>query len=238
MTAMNERRPVAVVTGGAKGIGAAICDALIADGYLVAAVDIAATAKQDHLAGYVADISDLAALIATLEKIEAEHGLVRVLVNNAGILSSKTLFELTPETFDRTMAINLRPVIFASQHVARRLIAKDCPGSIVNVASSAGRFGSIWPDYGTSKAGVIGATLSLAKALADKQIRVNAVAPGQVVTDMNAEMSPQQRAINSARIGMKRPADPSEIADVVAFLAGDRASFVTGSVIDANGGRF
>lgn len=232
------RKPVAVVTGGAKGIGGAICDALVSDGYLVVSVDIANPEKRNGIFDRVADISDIAALVKTLEAVEAEYGLVRLLVNNAGILSSKTLFELTPETFDRTIAINLRPVLFASQHVAKRLIAEDQPGSIVNVASSAGRFGSIWPDYGTSKAGVLGATMSLAKALADKKIRVNAVAPGQVQTDMNTNMTPEQRAVNAARIGMKRPADPLEIASVVSFLASDRASFVTGSVIDANGGRF
>jgi 3-oxoacyl-[acyl-carrier protein] reductase len=235
----NERcQPVAVVTGGAKGIGGAICDALVSDGYLVVSIDIADPAKRNGIVDYISDISDVSALVKTLQNIEAEHGLIRVLVNNAGILSSKTLFELTPETFDRTIAINLRPVLFASQHVAKRLIAEDQPGSIVNVASSAGRFGSVWPDYGTSKAGVIGATLSLAKALADKKIRVNAVAPGQVLTDMNTNMTPEQRVVNSARIGMKRSADPSEIASVVSFLASERASFVTGSVIDANGGRF
>ncbi len=231
-------RPVAVVTGGAKGIGGAICDALVADGYLVVSIDVADLAKRDGIVDFVADISDVAGLVKTLEAIEAECGLIRVLVNNAGILSSKTLFELTPETFDRTIAINLRPVLFASQHVAKRLIAEDQSGSIVNVASSAGRFGSVWPDYGTSKAGVIGATLSLAKALADKRIRVNAVAPGQVLTDMNTNMTPEQRAVNSARIGMKRSADPAEIASVVSYLVGEGASFVTGTVIDANGGRF
>jgi len=231
-------RPVAVVTGGRRGIGAAICQALSEDGHSVVSLDLDGDSGRPGIADYVCDVADIGELLSVLERVEAEHGLIRVLVNNAGVLSSKTFFDLTPEVFDRTMAINLRSGLFAAQHVARRLLDEDGSGSIVNVASSAGRFGSSWPDYGISKAGVIGATLSLAKALADRKVRVNAVAPGQVVTDMHNAMAPEQQKANAARIGMKRPADPSEIASVVAFLASERASFMTGAVVDVNGGRF
>ncbi|SEQ23748.1 3-oxoacyl-[acyl-carrier protein] reductase [Faunimonas pinastri] len=229
-------KKVAVVTGGLRGIGAAIREALTQDGFVATSIDL--SAEPGDALQYACDISDVAALFAVLERIEQDHGLVGVLVNNAGILSNKSLFELTPDVFDRTLAVNLRAMMFASQWVARRLTEEDEAGAIVNVASSAGRFGSSWMDYGASKGGAISLTMSLAKVLAEKKIRVNAVAPGQVVTDMHRAMSPAQQAANAARIGMKRPADPAEIAKVVAFLAGEDASFMTGSIIDVNGGRF
>jgi NAD(P)-dependent dehydrogenase (short-subunit alcohol dehydrogenase family) len=229
-------QPVAVVTGGRRGIGAATHRKLAEDGYIAVSIDLDAD-PQDRLQ-YACDVSDVPALVRVLEEIERDHGPVDALVNNAGIISNKPLFELTPEIFDRTMAINLRAVMFASQHVARRMVDLGRKGSIVNVASSAGRFGSVVMDYGASKAGVIGLTLSMAKVLADKGIRVNAIAPGAVVTDLHHALPPAQQQANAARIGMKRPADPREVAEVIAFLAGQGSSFMTGSVVDVNGGRF
>ncbi len=227
---------VAVVTGGRRGIGAATRAALLEAGYKAVSIDLDAD-PQDPLQ-YACDVSDVPALVRVLDEIEKDHAPVDALVNNAGIISNKPLFELTPEIFDRTLAVNLRAVMFASQHVARRLLALGRKGSIVNVASSAGRYGSVVMDYGASKAGVIGLTLSMAKVLADRGIRVNAVAPGQVVTDLHRALPPEQQQANAARIGMKRPADPAEVAKVIVFLVGEGASFMTGSVVDVNGGRF
>ena len=229
-------QPVAVVTGDRRGIGAATRQKLSEEGYISVSIDLDAD-PQDKLQ-YACDVSDVPALVRVLEQIEQDHGPVNALVNNAGIISNKPIFELTPEIFDRTLAINLRAVMFASQHVARRMIDLGRKGAIVNVASSAGRFGSVVMDYGASKAGVIGLTLSMAKVLADRGIRVNAIAPGAVVTDLHHALPPEQQQANAARIGMKRPADPAEVARVIAFLVGHGSSFMTGSVVDVNGGRF
>ena len=229
-------RLVAVVTGGHRGIGAATMSALAAAGFHPVSIDLSAT--PGDAAQYACDVTDVPALTETLAEIERRHGLIQVLVNNAGILQSKAVFDLTPAEFDQTIAVNLRPVAFASQHVARRLVEAGQPGAIVNVASSAGRFGSVWIDYAASKAGVIGLTLSLAQVLAPHRIRVNAVAPGQVVTDMHQRIPPERQRANAERIGLKRPAEAMEIARVITFLAGDSASFMTGSVVDVNGGRF
>ena len=227
---------LAVVTGGHRGIGAATCAAFAEAGYRAVSIDLDAD-PNDKLQ-HACDVSDVAALVRTLEEIERDHGPVDALVNNAGIIANKPLFELTPEIWDRTLAINLRAVMFASQHVARRMVDLGRKGSIVNVASSAGRYGSVSMDYGASKAGVIGLTLSMAKVLADRGVRVNAIAPGQVVTDLHRALPPETQKANAARIGMKRPADPAEIARVIVFLSGEGASFMTGSVVDVNGGRF
>jgi NAD(P)-dependent dehydrogenase (short-subunit alcohol dehydrogenase family) len=230
--------PLAVVTGGARGIGAAIRAVLTERGWRAAGIDLSAVPGSEDALLYTCDVSDIAALTATLDRIAAEHGPITGLVNNAGILQGKTLFELTPEGFDRTLAVNMRATAFAARHVALRLTEAGLPGAIVNVASSAARYGSVWLDYAASKAGVVGITLSLAQVLAPHRIRVNAVAPGQVVTDMHRALPPERQLANAQRIAMKRPAEPEEIARVVAFLLGDDASFMTGSVVDANGGRF
>ncbi len=235
MNKSTQARRVAVVTGGFGGIGGAARRALTADGFTTASIDVQ-TDPADPL-HYACDISDLAALAAALDRIEAEHGPIEVLVNNAAVFNNKTVFELTPEIFDRSFAINVRAMFFASQHVARRLVALGRKGAIVNVASAAGRTGSPYVDYGSSKAAVIGMTQSLGKSLAEYGIRVNAVAPGQVLTDMHRTLTPERQAFNLQLIPMKRSGKPEELASVIAFLASDAASFMTSAILDVNGGK-
>lgn len=226
---------VAVVTGGFGGIGGATRDELARQGFNAVSIDLKTT-PGDALQ-YGCDISDPGQLLATLERIEAEHGVVEVLVNNAGVFYNKPVFEITPEQFDRSFAVNVRSYFLASQHVARRLVAAGRPGAIVNVASAAGRTGSPYVDYGASKAAVIGLTQSLGKALAQYGIRVNAVCPGQVITDMHRSLDPERQKFNLQLIPMKRSGTPEELATVIAFLAGEGASFMTSAILDVNGGK-
>ncbi len=226
---------VAVVTGGYGGIGGATRKELAAQGCTAISIDLKAV-EGDPL-HYACDISDLDAVRATLTHIEQTHGLIEILVNNAGVFHGRSVFELTPELFDRTFAVNVRAMFFASQHVARRLVDSGRKGAIVNVASAAGRAGSPYVDYGASKAAVIGMTQSLGKALAPHGIRVNAVAPGQVITDMHRSLDPERQQFNLRLIPMGRSGQPEELARVIAFLASDGASFMTSAIVDVNGGK-
>ena len=168
--------------------------------------------------------------------IERDHGLIRVLFNNAGIYHpEKDYLDVPPDQFDGTMSVNVRVPFFASQLVAKRLIAAGQPGAIVNTASSAGQRGSTVVEYGASKAAVINLTKSLGTRLGRHGIRVNAIAPGLINTAMGAR-TPQiakERARSSA---LGRAGEPDEIAAVVDFLVSDAASFITCATIDVNGG--
>jgi 3-oxoacyl-[acyl-carrier protein] reductase len=232
----NTSRPrVAVVTGGFGGIGGAARRELAQQGFTAVSIDVQTT-PGDPL-HYACDISDLDALRATLDRIAADHGLIEVLVNNAAVFHGRPVFEVTPELWERSFAVNVRAMFFASQHVARRLVDAGRGGAIVNVASAAGRAGSPYVDYGASKAAVIGMTQSLGKALAAYNIRVNAVAPGQVITDMHRSLDPERQKFNLQLIPMKRSGQPEELGRVIAFLASEGASFMTSAIVDVNGGK-
>lgn len=229
------KRRVAVVTGGYGGIGGAARAELSRQGWTAISLDVQ-TAEGDPLQ-YRCDIADLDALIATLDRIASDHGLIEVLVNNAAVFHGKSVLDITPAQWDRSFAVNVRAMFFASQHVARRIINAGKAGAIVNVASAAGRAGSPYVDYGASKAAVIGMTQSLGKALAAHGIRVNAVAPGQVITDMHRSLDPERQKFNLDLIPMKRSGQPDELARVIAFLASEGASFMTSAIVDVNGGK-
>ncbi|HVC60589.1 MAG TPA: SDR family NAD(P)-dependent oxidoreductase [Acetobacteraceae bacterium] len=226
---------VAVITGANGLIGQAACRRLGQSGYQSVGIDIGADGA-GNWPHYPCDLTDLGQMAATLERIEQEHGLIRVLFNNAGVFHPETDYlDVPPEQYDATLAVNLRVPFFAAQWVARRLVAAGQPGAIVNTASMAGRNGSTVVEYGASKAAVINLTQSLGKRLGRHGIRVNAIAPGLVNTAMGARVPQvsQQRAMNSA---LGRAGEPEEIAAVVDFLVSDAASFITCTTIDVNGG--
>ena len=228
-------KQVAVITGANGRIGAATCARLAQSGHLVVGIDIAADGVGNY-PYYPCDLTDLAQLQAVLEKIEKEHGLIRVLFNNAGVFHPETDFlDVPPEQFDATMNVNVKAPFFATQWVAKRLIAEGSGGSIVSTASAAGQRGSQVIDYGASKAAVINMTKSLGRALGKHNIRVNAIAPGLINTAMGARvpLHSRQRATDSA---LHRAGEPEEIASVVDFLVSDAASFITCTTIDVNGG--
>ena len=226
---------VAVVTGSNGRIGQATCRKLMQSGFLVVGIDVGAegVGNWPHVA---CDLTDLDAMDKALAGIEKDHGLIQVLYNNAGVFfPEKDWLDVAPEQFDATMDANVRVPFFASQWVAKRLIAAGQGGSIITTASMAGVNGSTVIEYGASKAAVINMTKSLGRRLGKHGIRVNAIAPGLINTAMGARVPAvsRERALNSA---LGRTGEPEEIASVVDFLASDAASFVTCTTIEVNGG--
>ncbi len=226
---------VAVITGSNGLIGQATCRRLAQSGHLAIGIDVGAEGA-GNWPHYSCDLTDLDRMAATLETIERHHGLIRVLFNNAGVYMPETTYlDVPPEQFDKTMAVNLRVPFFASQWVAKRLIAAGQPGAIVNTASSAGQRGSTVVEYGASKAAVINLTRSLGAQLGKHGIRVNAIAPGLINTAMGAR-TPQVAKERARTSALGRAGEPEEIASVVDFLVSDAASFITSATIDVNGG--
>ena len=197
---------VAVITGSNGLIGQATCRRLAQSGHLAVGIDVGAEGA-GNWPHYQCDLTDLARMDATLAAIERDHGLIRVLFNNAGIYHPENDFlDVPPDQFDGTMSVNVRVPFFASQWVAKRLIAAGQPGAIVNTASSAGQRGSTVVEYGASKAAVINLTKSLGTRLGQHGIRVNAIAPGLINTAMGAR-TPQvakERAKASALRSRRR----------------------------------
>lgn len=226
---------VAVITGSNGLIGQATCRKLAQSGFVAVGIDIGAESK-GNWPYYQCDLTNLERMADTLAAIEKDHGLIRVLYNNAGVFYPEhDWLDVPPEQYDATMDANVRVPFFASQWVARRLIAANQGGSIVTTASVAGLNGSMVVEYGASKAAVANMTKSLGRRLGKHGIRVNAIAPGLIKTAMGArvpELS-KQRALNSA---LGRAGEPEEIASVVDFLVSDAASFITCTTIEVSGG--
>jgi 3-oxoacyl-[acyl-carrier protein] reductase len=226
---------VAVITGSNGLIGQATCRKLMQSGFLAVGIDIGAESK-GNWPYYPCDLIDLGRMDKTLGAIERDHGLIRVLYNNAGVFHPEVdWLDVPPDQYDATMNANVRVPYFASQWVARRLIDAGQTGSIVTTASTAGLNGSTVVEYGASKAAVINMTKSLGRRLGKHGIRVNAVAPGLINTAMGARVpdTAKQRALNSA---LGRPGEPEEIAAVVDFLVSDAASFMTCATVEVSGG--
>lgn len=233
---MAERR-IAVVTGGAKGIGAAVADRLEQDGLTAVVWDIAAPADgaRRHLACDVSDERSVADALATTER---EHGPVTVLVNNAGLTGpSTTVADTSLAQWQKVQAINLTGTFLCSRAVAAAMLPRGY-GRIVNIASLAGKEGTpTLSAYSAAKAGVIAFTKAHGKELAGSGILVNAVAPAAIETDLLQQMSAETVATMVAKSPLKRLGTVSELAELVAWLASERCSFSTGAVFDLSGGR-
>lgn len=228
-----------VVTGCNGGMGRAIVAELRRAGDRVVGLDrdeaSAAPSPAQTPDRYIScDLADMEAVRGALRLLAQEDG-IGCLVNCAGLYEKKAVFDLTLEDFDRVLAVNLRAPFLLSQELARAMAARG-GGAIVNIASINGKLGSPMVPYGTSKAGLIGLTRSLARTLAPYNIRVNAIAPGTIDTPMAAGVDPVQMERQMHNVAMGRVGEPREIATVVRFLAGEEASYMTGSIVDVAGG--
>lgn len=233
---MAERR-IAVVTGGAKGIGAAVADRLEQDGLVPVVWDIVApaTAGRRRLA---CDVSDEGSVAQALAATEREHGPVTVLVNNAGLTGPSTAVAETPlAQWQKVQAINLTGTFLCSRAAAAAMVPRG-HGRIVNIASLAGKEGTpTLSAYSAAKAGVIAFTKAHGKELAGTGVLVNAVAPAAIETDLLQQMSEETVATMIAKSPLRRLGTVAELAELVAWLASERCSFSTGAVFDLSGGR-
>ena len=237
---------VALVTGGARGIGKAISARLAAEGAKLAIVDIMldvaqATADEFTAQGveakaYAANVASFADAEATVAQVVADFGSLDILVNNAGITRDTLMLRMTEDDFDKVIAVNLKGT-FNFTKASIRPMMKARAGKIINIASVVGRMGNVGQaNYAASKAGVIGLTKTVAKEFASRNIQANAVAPGYIVTDMTGKLSEEAREAFMQVIPMKRGGTPEDVANVVYFLASPDSDYVTGQVINIDGG--
>ena len=231
---------VALVTGGARGIGAAIADRLATAGATVAIVDVdPPDGGRSNLSLTVkADVSCSEDVTRMVDTVLERLGQIDVLVNNAGIVGPESpVRELSEADWDRVMDTNLKGVFLCSRAVIGHM-AECNRGAIVSVASISGKEGNAnMAAYSVSKAGVICFTKVLAREVLDHNIRVNCVAPALIETGMTLGLDPDRAAFLTSRIPMGRLGKPGEVAALVHFLASDEASFTTGQCFDASGGR-
>lgn len=239
-------KPLALITGGAQGIGYACAQALSEDGYDLILADInaegvAKAAKElNAVAGLECDLGDAGQIESMFKSIESEHGALHALVNNAGVAMPDDFLNYSLEAFQRVIDINLTGVFVATQLAARMMVEHKIEGAIVNM-SSINAVVSIpaIPAYCASKGGVAQLTKVAALALAKNNIRVNAVGPGSIDTEMMASVNanPEAMKVAMSRTPLGRPGSAREIGDVVAFLCSSKASYITGETIYADGGR-
>lgn len=234
---------VAIVTGAARGLGRAIAQALAEEGARLALLDVDwptlqetanAIGGRDRVIPLHTDVSEENSVHDAVERVLQEYGRVDILVNNAGITSLTPIPDITPAEWDRTLAVNLRSVMLTSQAVFP-IMRRQEGGVIVNMASMAGKVGGlkIGPAYSASKAGIICLTISLARAGAPHGVRVNAIAPAFIESAM---MPAEKRNEYIPLIPLGRMGTPADVASAVLYLVSDRASFITGEVLDVNGG--
>ncbi|MDA0336935.1 MAG: SDR family NAD(P)-dependent oxidoreductase [bacterium] len=233
-----------LVTGAARGIGYAICQRFAAEGARLALADIdadgvraaAATLGPQHLAATL-DVADVAASQARITGLIGDLGHLDILVNNAGYARYTTAFECTEADWDRMVDVNLKGVFFCAQAVLPHMRDRRA-GNIVNMSSLAAKTGGVAaaPPYGAAKAGVSALTVHLAKVMAPFGVRVNALAPGVIDTDMVRGMASPGHADMARQIPLGQKGRAEDIANAALFLASDEASHITGEIVDVNGG--
>ncbi len=238
---------IALVTGGTRGIGAAIVREFAASGARVAtnyrnqeqAAKFQAEMKKAgydiHL--YQADVSDFEACKKLIDDIQKDIGPIDILVNNAGVTQDTTLRKMTKEQWDTVIRINLDSVYNMCRNVIEGMLERGA-GRIINISSINGQKGQIGQsNYAASKAGMHGFTMALAQETARKGITVNTVSPGYIATDMVMAVPEDTRNKIIAQIPVSRLGTPEEVADLITFIASDKAGFITGADISANGGQ-
>ncbi len=237
---------VVIVTGGAQGIGAACARRFAREGAQVVIADVSreageATARDTGGRFIACDVGDKTQVDALVAQTLAAHGRIDVLVNNAGIFKAADFLDITEADFDAVLRVNLKGAFLMAQAVARAMVQSGTRGAIVHMSSVNGVMAiPTIASYNVSKGGINQLTRVMALALADHGIRVNAVAPGTIATELAAQAvltSDDARRKILGRTPMKRLGEPEEIADVVAWLASDAASYVTGEIVTVDGGR-
>ena len=233
----------ALVTGASRGIGAAIAAHLSAQGAFVIGTATSEAGAQtiserlgEHGVGRVLRVEDAQACEALINEIEAEHGGIAILVNNAGITRDGLLMRMKDDDFFAVLNTNLGSV-FRLSKLAMKGMLKRRSGRIISIASVIGVMGNAGQsNYAAAKAGIIGFSKSLAKEIGSRGITVNVIAPGFINTDMTAAMTEQAKATLIQQIALSRLGEASDIANAVGFLASDQASYITGETLHVNGG--
>jgi 3-oxoacyl-[acyl-carrier protein] reductase len=247
---VTDKHRVSLVTGGSKGIGRAVCLALARPGDVVVfnhfdpdESEAEKTIAMLKDAGVTAegkkfDVADPAQVQEYVDHVVEAYGSLDVLINNAGITMDALMVRMSLEQFERVLKVNLVGA-FVCMQAAAKIMMKQRSGNIVNMASVVGQVGNIGQvNYSASKGGLIAMTKSAAKELATRGVRVNAVAPGYIETDMTRAMPEKAQEMMKAMVPMNRPGQPEDVADVIAFLCSDAARYLTGQVLHVSGGMY
>lgn len=249
MSDSSVKKPLALVTGASRGLGAAIATRLASEGYLVAlnfasneamALDLRLKIEAAGGAAVLSkfDVSDSAAVDSSIEALTTAHGPVACLVANAGITVDGLLMRMKDEDLDRTLDVDLKGAIYCSRAVSRGMM-KARQGSIILISSVVGEMGNAGQSaYAAAKAGLIGFSKSVARELASRSIRCNVVAPGYIMTDMTGALTEAQKDAILRSIPLGQFGTPEDVAETVGFLASPRARYITGQVIGVNGGMY
>jgi len=237
---------IALVTGGARGIGYAIACKLAADGCAVVISDIMGEVADEAAAKLVADGAEAYSVSGDVSKVDdvermfaqalEKYGKIDILINNAGVTRDNLLLRLEEKDWDLVLDVNLKGSFLCTK-AASRIMMKNRWGRIINISSVVGVMGNAGQaNYSASKAGIIGLTKSAAKELGGRNITVNAVAPGYIQTEMTEKLPQAAKDGFLEKIPLKRPGTPGDVAAVVSFLASDAAEYITGQVINCDGG--
>lgn len=239
---------VALITGSARGIGAAIAQRLAKDGFDIALNDVSEKSFENNdimekirangvkCEKFIADVSNFEQVEIMVKAVKELFGSIDVLVNNAGITRDGLLARMSEDNYDLVISVNQKSVYNMMRHVAP-IMMKQRSGRIINMSSVAGLHGNAGQfNYSASKAAIIGMTKSAAKELGSRGINVNAIAPGFISTPMTDQLTDEQKKAILEMIAMKRYGSVEEIAGVASFLAGKDSSYVTGQVIEISGG--
>lgn len=242
-------KPTALVTGASRGIGAGIAEKLGALGYHVFINYVSNEAKAAEVVSRITaaggsaeplrfDVSNEAEIVAAFDTIAKKGAPLEVLVNNAGISEDGLILRMKKESLDRTLQTNLVSAVLTSREAAK-LMMKNRKGSIIQISSVVGEMGNAGQvAYSAAKAGMIGLTKSLAKELASRSIRVNAVTPGYIDTDMTGALTEAQKKAITDNVPLGSLGTPQDVAEIVGFLAGPGSRYITGQVIGVNGGLY
>jgi len=240
---MNET-PLVLLSGGSRGLGLAIVKHLLKEGYQVATFSRSVTeefeglreAYRDKLLYYYGDMAKRETIDEVVKKIEKDIGPIEVLINNAGIASDGVLATMPPEQIEQLISVNLTGTLLLTRLVVRRMIVRS-RGNVLNISSVIGLRGySGLAAYSATKAGIDGMTRALARELGPRNIRVNAIAPGYLETDMTGKLDETQRIQIIRRTPMGRLGLPEDVVGAVSFLLSPLSSFITGQTIVVDGG--